>query len=404
MKKYLVYLLFLLVFPTHFFSAWLAAPVKKASEMEKGSVRKTVASIKTKALDENIIITWEKIDTEKIQYKVYRSTSVINSKLKLNSAELLTTLPYNQPSFSDTITEKGEYYYAVTTIDENNKENKLLLLEQNYSVEPVSPLKIAEKTEEKIVKEKKEHEAVNFISSYMEKSNIIIEWEDSKAESYNIYRNIHQISNENVLKTSELLDNISKGKQKYIDSKIQAEVNYFYAIINVVNIKENIILIPDSNFTTIPTKFIKPKLKPKKIIKKEKIVKKKIKKEKPQKPVIKKVEKKVKHLKIVKKPKIIKKKPKKVIKKKRINYALWLENSIKKYYLKNNYVKSIKEFNKIIRSKAPKKIKFKAKLFLGRIYYNKRQYKKALNYFAKSKEIYPKESDFWIKNSLKKIK
>lgn len=402
MKKYLVYLLFLLVFPTQLFSTWLAAPVKKASEMEKGSVRKIVSFIKTKVSDKNIIITWKKIDIEKIKYKVYRSTSVINSKLKLNSSELLTTLPYNQPSFSDIITKKGEYYYAVTTIDENNKENKLLLSKQNYTVEPVSPLKIAEKAEKKIIKEKKEHEAVNFISSYMEKSNIIVEWEDSKAESYNVYRNIYQISNKNVLKTSELLDNISRGEQKYIDLKIQEDKNYFYAIINVNDMKENIILIPDSNFTTIPTKFTKPKLNLKKIIKKEKIVKKKI--EKPQKPVIKKVKKKIKHPKIVKKPKTIKKKPEKVIKKKRINYTLWLKNSIKKYFLKNNYIKSIKEFNKIIRSKAPKKIKFKAKLFLGRTYYNKRQYKKALNYFAESKEIYPKESDFWIKNSLKKIK
>lgn len=257
---------------------------------------------------------------------------------------------------------------------------------------------INENTQEKLQEiEKRHQEPAGFVNSFTKSNNIVIEWEDSTADSYNIYRNTSKISNQNILRKAILIGNVRKGQQAYVDTNIPSDGNYYYAIINVNNTKEHVIFIPDSNFTTIPVIFSKPKIKSEPIPESPKIPKLEVKKEPSPEEIPKKV---------VQKPKIIKKKiEKKPIKKNhRINYDLYLNNIVKKYFLKKDYQKTIDELNKIIKTKASNKIKMKAKLFLGRTYYELGNYNKALKLFIESKEVYSDESDFWIRKTLKNIK
>ncbi len=246
-----------------------------------------------------------------------------------------------------------------------------------------------------IVKEQKS-EPVSFINAYTKSNEILLDWEDSTVDSYNIYRNTSMISNMDVLKNSKLLSSVKKEVQMYIDKDIPVSGEYYYAIINVISNKDDIVLISDSNSTTIPVTYTLPQP-----IKKEPL---------PLKPELDpeaKPEPKLKpEVKPIEKPKL---KPAldpeaKIIKKKKVDYALWLNNSIKKYFLKGDYIRAKEEFNKIIRSKASEKIKKKAQLFLGRSYYEAKDYRKALKLFAVAKDYYPDEADFWIHKASRKIK
>ncbi len=274
----------------------------------------------------------------------------------------------------------GSLYGAWTQPSITNKSDQTMPAEKNTNKNE------QKKIPEEATEEEKQ-EPVSFINVSLKSNNIAIEWEDSTSDMYNIYRATSKISNQNSIRTATLLGTAKKGIQIYIDKNIPNDGDYYYAIINVNDLKEDIILIPDSNITTIPITFTKPRPKP------------------PEKPKVEKKEKPA-PKKVVQKPKTVKKKIKKKPKKKvvTVNYDLMLNNTIKKYFLKKDYEKSIIKLNKIIKAKTSNKTRMKAKLFLGRTYYELENYNKALKLLTESKEVYSDESDFWIRKTIKNIK
>lgn len=394
MRKLILYILLLTcVYISPSNTAWL----KKTDKQEKAV---SVIGISAQKTDNGIKVSFTGIANQDVKYNIYRSSTVIDSADKLKQAELIKSLKANETSYLDGIAE-GEHYYAVTTTDKNNKENQTLNSGQNYTTSAIV-LSTAKSTESAV---KTGNDPASFISTYQEEANIVVEWEDAQADSYNVYRNTKVIKDETILKQSKLLNNVLKGVGKFTDIQIPSDGEYYYAVIGLKNNKENIILIPDSNYTSIPVIYTKPVIETPPVVKEE---------PKPvEQPAPEKVEEKVEPVKMEEPPpppkpkkKVTpKKKPKKRIRKKRrINYTSWLNRSIKKYYLTHKYTKASKELKKITKSRAPRKIKLKAQLFLGRIHYKNKKYRKALKYFINAKDAYPEEADFWIKNTLKKIK
>ncbi len=286
--------------------------------------------------------------------------------------------------------------FADWVTNSNKKESKAINSKLTNKV--TDDLIKSTNTIKEVEKEKELLEPVGFINSYKKSNDIFINWDDAAADSYNIYRSINIISNQDILKKSELLGNVKKRVQNYTDKNISSSGNYYYAIVNFNNNKEDIVLITDSNYTTVPVVFSKPKVIKKPEVKPE--VKPEIKKVKKTEPVP------VKQKVIIKKePKKVVKKVKKIIKKrKKIDYTLWLNNSVKKYFINKDFIRSIQEFNKIISSKASVRVKMKARLFLGRTYYEIKNYKKALKQFALTEDLYPDESDFWIQKASREFK
>ena len=285
------------------------------------------------------------------------------------------------------------FAYRVT----NSKKKESKAVNSKVTNKVTDDLIKSTNTVKEVEKAKEILEPIGFINTYQKSNDIFLDWDDAAADSYNIYRSINIISNQDVLKKSELLGNVKKRVQNYTDKNISSSGNYYYAVVNFDNNKEDIVLITDSNYTTVPVIFVKPVIKPEPPKEPEvKPVVKKVKKEEPA-PI---------------KPKVIKKKPKKVVKKlkkikkrpKIIDYTFRLNNSIKKYFLDKDSFRSIQEFNKIISSKASGRVKMKARLFLGRTYYEMENYRKALKQFAVAKDFYPDESDFWIQKASRKIK
>lgn len=312
----------------------------------------------------------------------------------------------------------------------------------------------------------------DFINVFEEDNKIKLEWEDSGADEYNIYRSTKPIKDASSLKKAKLLGKVKKGTEKFSDSIYKKSIDYYYAIINITKGEEQKLFVPDSNYNSIPINIspsmglpsindvqdtplappgfytekkeeIEPKLEPKPEIKptpvKTNIIKEKLIEKTPppvtnkiivtNNPVIEKpkddfgwtdagktepsatnvtpVEKPEEKIESEEEPPVIEKITpviKKRKRKKRRTYSAWLTHSITNYYFKKNYVKSKKEFTKILHSKASLKTRMKAKLFLGRLYYKQGAFNKALKYFIETEKYYPDESIFWRKKIYMDIK
>ncbi len=237
-------------------------------------------------------------------------------------------------------------------------------------------------------------------------NKVLITWQDAgKNVTYNIYRSTEMLNSPEKIDSAVLLTNVAMGIEKVIDSKITNSGEYFYGVATVKNSIVNKNLIEDASYTTIPVsiKIEKKKIEPEPLAQvntntslppeksetnirpapQVQVVKTNIKKYTPE------------------KPKKITEKVKKKHRKK-ISYYKILQQAIN-YFYKANYKTAEKKLKFLIHSKVNKKLKNKAKLFLGKTYFYEKQYRKAIAYFVKIKPIYPDEAEFWINRSLNKI-
>ncbi len=124
-KKYLVEYQNYTVFPV------------KVIKIEKERKPVHVKLIDAHLLDEKRVeVVWQGVEGD-IRYKIYRSTEVIDSPDKLDRASMLAVLSADEEKFIDeTITKSGEYYYAVTVLD-NAGEHKILVKDESYTSTPV---------------------------------------------------------------------------------------------------------------------------------------------------------------------------------------------------------------------------------------------------------------------------
>ncbi|HEC93732.1 MAG TPA: tetratricopeptide repeat protein [Candidatus Atribacteria bacterium] len=383
LSAFIILLLIIFINTEIIYSAW----IKKAKEKEKTVTPKTaqklpegVDFIKATVVDKGKVkLNWEPPSTEGIIALIYRDTQIIDSKEKLTSDRFITNVNALAGEFVDTVTESGKYYYAIVTT-KDKVTNKELVEDQNYISIPVN------------VEVLKLPPPVTNISVKLsdDKKTIIIQWQSvSNVNEYNIFRANEIIDDAKKLESAELIGAVEQGDEKFVDNSLDAPGKYYYAIITVNDAGENTTLIPDKNCTTKPIEIERKEEK-----KKIEEIKKEEEKPKPEpKPVVKK-----------KTPKPKKPKKRKIVKKRRVNYNAKLEKIIKQFYYSGKYDKSIEELKKIIKSKAPGRVKNKAKLFLGKSYYHTQQYKKALILFIKLEDVYPEEASFWIKQTLRRLR
>ncbi len=96
------------------------------------------------------IIKWKGNDYVD-EYDVYKSTEVIADVETLNGAELIGAVEKGAEEYKDTsITNDGEYYFAVTTANDVG-ENHNLVPDENYTTKPLVYKKEVEKEESKEV-------------------------------------------------------------------------------------------------------------------------------------------------------------------------------------------------------------------------------------------------------------
>ncbi len=81
----------------------------------------------------NVSLKWKRADRGGLIYNIYRGQSVIDSDIKLRTAEKISTMADIDDFIDGNIPSSGVYYYLVTARELNGKEGLVYMPDQNYN-------------------------------------------------------------------------------------------------------------------------------------------------------------------------------------------------------------------------------------------------------------------------------
>jgi fibronectin type 3 domain-containing protein len=182
----------------------------------------TVKDIKADTRNQSVRLKWDPDKTKGLNFNVYRSPSVINSRQELTAAVKISSTSDN--TYTDTsVPEFGTYYYAVTVTDKNNIEYFNPVPGDNFT------------TEGAFIKEKTISTPLNVTAFAGSAGSIIIKWiksssrADKEISGYEIYRSDEIINSQFSLTKSRLVHIANKDITFYNDTAPGAG-QFFYAV------------------------------------------------------------------------------------------------------------------------------------------------------------------------------
>jgi hypothetical protein len=95
-----------------------------------------------------------------IKYRVYRADSPLNSQEAINRKTYIGYATDYTDEFEDKDLPTGKYYYAVTTVDTLNNEDKELIIDQAYTTQPVIIIDKSGDRQKKLAENKKIQQSI----------------------------------------------------------------------------------------------------------------------------------------------------------------------------------------------------------------------------------------------------
>lgn len=144
-----------------------------------------VSDLRGEANGKQIKLTWSKPKTQGqnfTNYKLFRSTSPIAVSSDLDNALEIARLQMDVTSYTDTVTNEGDYYYALVSIDKKGQQSGKITKGQNSLM---LPIKTKEETTKVVSNEKSEQEKPNenfpFSDFYAKEENerIVLFWKSN---------------------------------------------------------------------------------------------------------------------------------------------------------------------------------------------------------------------------------
>lgn len=332
-----------------------------------------------KVSPDSIMIGWQGVDEQGISYQIYRSTNIPDSEEVIkNSIMVYSGL---QTIYTDKGIEGGTYYYAVTVKDANGNEDRNLIPDQSYYTLPL------------IIDKKEKPKNVTGLTAVLNEETVILNW-NSELENiiFKIYRNTERIINKNILNSSIILGTVRSPDKSYEDI-LFSKGKYYYAVTTENEVGENYTIVSGDNSLIEPIDAGE----------KEKLPEPEKPEPEPEKPESVVITPAIKTQFIVKVPSV-KREFEQEIKLDNDEMIREINNIIRNEYFNEEYHSTIAALESIISFTTSKDVINKANLYIGKSYYGLAKYKKAISIFAKLENIYPDESDFWIKRCLEKIK
>lgn len=168
------------------------------------------------------LISWMDALDPQANYQVYRSQEAIDSLVKLNNAELLSTVRSGIQQYEDNLSENGTYYYAVMT-ELNGELKPAFVYEQTYTA---SGLNFDIDANAIYIQ--------NIEVTYNKYLNtVFLRWENPKdvKESYemSVYRSPVQVNATDALKQAQKLTTLSSGVSTYRDEN-PIEGEFYYGV------------------------------------------------------------------------------------------------------------------------------------------------------------------------------
>lgn len=190
-----------------------------------------------------VVLNWETVGEPKAFYKVYRINEPLEGKVFIPREDyLIKTLDYNVSSAIDIPPVTGKYYYFISVILDG-KENTTVLIDQNYTLNPVQFFQIsglAQKLKAKFIPQNQE---------------VLLTWEKpsdgAEITSYQIYRSLQPIDKKNITSTEKIAV-LPADKLLYFDhAKTQGQFYYAVTTTSIYNY-ENLKLLEGQNVMEKP--------------------------------------------------------------------------------------------------------------------------------------------------------
>ncbi|HOF32889.1 MAG TPA: hypothetical protein PK624_03060 [Spirochaetota bacterium] len=205
-----------------------------------------VSSIKA-VLDEKgyVKISWLNISNFDGSYEIYRSIKPVVSEDKLNSAELIASLPSYETAFSDKRSGAGTFYYAVLSRNKSGSLNRDLYAEYNYTVEPVSVPLAENPVQVLLLKSEAKGTDVNIIWKYS----------GTDYKDHLLFRSDAPIKSKGDLLKASLVDAFDLRRNYYKDINLPTG-SYYYALVSENYYSDkNLVLENGVNVTSIPVEI-----------------------------------------------------------------------------------------------------------------------------------------------------
>jgi len=195
--------------------------------------------------DQKVLVTWNLISAGDVSYAVYRSGASIDTKQRLREAKKIATVKNEQQYIDDTIDSPGVYYFAVTAIDADGKENTLLIPDQNYTS---FGIRVA----------RKRNITVGNLKAVKVEGTVRLEWDapaklsGREIRAYEIYRLDRPIERAESLGMAEMIATVNPSENRYIDSELTEKKNFYAVLVKFTDNTVDVSLKKGENYTAYP--------------------------------------------------------------------------------------------------------------------------------------------------------
>lgn len=228
--------------------SYTVRPVRVLDPAEIANIVPQVSLIYAKQNNEGtaVRVSWRGVANKNAIYTVYRGNVPLLNAAAIDKSTRLSVIETQQEYFIDnTIPGPGKYYYAVTTRVAQSQEDKNLVANQSYTLEPIEIVADNDPVIGLI-------KAVSF-----NQTGAQIFWRDVPGASganlkYQLYRNNLPINSPQMVRKATMIGQINAGTESYQDLGLSPG-GYYYAVL-AVNPDGQVVekLVADKNFTTLP--------------------------------------------------------------------------------------------------------------------------------------------------------
>ncbi len=191
-----------------------------------------------------VLLTWKGAQSPGLKYTIYRGTESLKTPDRIKNAEKIALVDPPKESFVDKgITRTGTYYYAITTKDSSGSEDLQLIPDQSYTATGVFVALQAQSL------------VSNLKAELTDDNSVRLKWDGAQTAGegqFLIYRDVQPITSPERIALSDKIGSVAIDKTTYVDAGL-AKGSYYYAVLGKLSDGTvDTTLARDVNYTSRP--------------------------------------------------------------------------------------------------------------------------------------------------------
>ncbi len=191
-----------------------------------------------------VLLTWKGVQSPGLKYTIYRGTESLKTPDRIKNAEKIAVIDPPKESFVDKgITRTGTYYYAVTTKDSAGNEDLQLIPDQSYTASGVFVALQAQGLASNLKAELADDNSVRLKWDGAQTAG---------EGQFLIYRDVRPITSAERIALSEKIAAVAIDTTTYVDTGL-AKGSYYYAVLGKLSDGTvDTTMAKDVNYTSRP--------------------------------------------------------------------------------------------------------------------------------------------------------